>query len=81
MFCGCGIIIKWPKWLCHAKKAKGADENASQLAEAPPRYTNAVDKAVSVIYEIDPMEIMDERRRMRSGAPSPEPLKETWQDV
>jgi hypothetical protein len=81
MFCGCGIIIKWPKWFHRGKKAKAVDENAGRSAEAPPRYANAVDKAVSVIYEIDPIEIMDERRRMRSAAPSPEPLKETDQDA
>jgi len=63
--------------LRQGKKAKAVDENASGPTEASPRYANAVDKAVSVI---DTVEIMDERRRMRSAAPSPGPLKETGQD-
>jgi hypothetical protein len=57
------------------------DENASRLAEISSRYINTVDKAVSVIYEIDPIEIMDERRRMKSAAPLSESLKETDQDA
>jgi hypothetical protein len=57
------------------------DENASRSAEIFPRYINAVDKAVSVIYEIDPMEIMDERRRMKFAALSSEFLKETDQNA
>jgi hypothetical protein len=77
MLLGCAIIIKLPKLFHRGKKAKAMDENIN----SPPRYFNTVDRAVSVLREIDPMEIMDECRRMRSAAPSPEPPKETGQDV
>jgi hypothetical protein len=81
MLFGCAIIIKRPRLFRRGKKAKAIDENISRSADSLPRYFNTVDGVVSVLREIDSMEIMDESRRMRSAAPSPEPLKETGQGV
>jgi hypothetical protein len=57
------------------------DENINRSAEVSLKYSNIVDKAVSVIYKIDSIEIMDERRRIKSAAPSLKSLKETDQDA
>jgi hypothetical protein len=49
------------------------DENISGPTDSLPKYFNTDDRAPSVLPEVESMEIMDEGRRMRSAAPSPEP--------
>lgn len=57
------------------------NENGPDSAEGPPTYSNAVERADSIIYGIGAMEVMDEDRDRRSSAPSPESLKEVGHDV
>jgi len=79
MYCGCGIIIAWPRRLYRGQKAKTFDKNDLCSAEVAPRSPNAVKKAASIIHRIVAKKDVDEQRVMRSAAPSPESLEETKQ--
>lgn len=80
MFCGCGIIIKWPK-LLRGKEKKNREEEADFTAERPPNYASTVDEAVCKISDVDPFKVIERRRCMRSGGSSLEEIKETAESI
>ena len=74
MLCGCGIIIKWPRWF-HRNQDGNKNDYAAKGTTGLPTYASAIEVAVARIPEIDPLEVIAHNRNMRSGAPSPEPLR------